>query len=261
MATCYGCGAPIEFRHIDGRVVPLGCQCSRGEEWTPSLVRDPGSVFGGIAALDRPLTYWTVCWWCGAEVFFHTNGNGDCVLLDPPLGSPWPVHACWQQHRDDMAGRYWRRVAVHLTSGVRPETPIPDSLASDALRALKSEGGPFDFLRDTLPTPHTGAPVKAIPSQPGPWLFAQWIQDRVNTGGRHHRLLGPTGPWETLTLTNAVEFVVAGSVCGHCRVGDLVVVQVEVRSEGRAAIYWATQLAIIRKGIVTWLMKQGSDSR
>lgn len=31
-------------------------------------------------------------------MFFHTNGNSDCVLLDA-LGWPWQVHDCWKQRR------------------------------------------------------------------------------------------------------------------------------------------------------------------
>jgi ribosomal protein S10 len=34
------------------------------------------------------------------EVFFHTNGYGDCVLFDE-LGYPWEVHACWEMYRSE----------------------------------------------------------------------------------------------------------------------------------------------------------------
>jgi hypothetical protein len=52
-----------------------------------------------LETLGRPLTYSTTCWWCGEAVFFHTNGNGDCVLFDS-LGWPWEVHPCWEEHRN-----------------------------------------------------------------------------------------------------------------------------------------------------------------
>jgi hypothetical protein len=39
------------------------------------------------------MTHPTVCPLCGAIIFFHTNGNGDCVFFDD-LGPPWPKHAC-----------------------------------------------------------------------------------------------------------------------------------------------------------------------
>lgn len=44
---------------------------------------------------DRPLTFMVRCWLCGDEIFVHSNGNGDTVLLDPPLGPPWSRHACF----------------------------------------------------------------------------------------------------------------------------------------------------------------------
>jgi hypothetical protein len=50
-----------------------------------------------MEVLGRPLTWRTSCFIdpeCGAEVFGHTNGHGDFVLLDE-LGFPWPVHACY----------------------------------------------------------------------------------------------------------------------------------------------------------------------
>lgn len=43
--------------------------------------------------LGEPLTHPTVCPVCGAEIFFHTNGNGDVVFFDE-LGWPWPKHPC-----------------------------------------------------------------------------------------------------------------------------------------------------------------------
>ena len=52
-----------------------------------------------LESLGHPLTYPITCWWCPEQVFFHTNGNGDCVLLDAPLGRPWHVHECWKQRR------------------------------------------------------------------------------------------------------------------------------------------------------------------
>lgn len=48
----------------------------------------------GIASAEtRPID----CWWCGAAVYYHTNGYGDSVLFDS-LGQPWQVHSCWTAH-------------------------------------------------------------------------------------------------------------------------------------------------------------------
>jgi DNA-directed RNA polymerase subunit RPC12/RpoP len=57
-----------------------------------------------LESLGQPLTSSTRCWWCGERVFFHTNGNGDCVLFEA-LGWPWPIHSCWQIHRDESQRR------------------------------------------------------------------------------------------------------------------------------------------------------------
>jgi hypothetical protein len=47
--------------------------------------------------LGNSVTYKTTCWYCGEEVFFHTNGYGDCVLFDQ-LGHPWEIHHCWKNY-------------------------------------------------------------------------------------------------------------------------------------------------------------------
>jgi hypothetical protein len=49
---------------------------------------------------DEARTYLTECWWCGATVYYHTNGYGDSVLFDS-LGCPWQVHDCWENYREE----------------------------------------------------------------------------------------------------------------------------------------------------------------
>lgn len=56
-----------------------------------------------LDSLNIPLTFSTTCWWCGADVFFHTNGYGDAVLFDS-LGWPWEIHACWEDHQAQQKG-------------------------------------------------------------------------------------------------------------------------------------------------------------
>lgn len=65
-------------------------------------------------------TYWTTCWWCGASVVYHTNGNGDSVLFDSP-GWPWVIHSCWA---DYSSGRKTRS-DVSYTSGIIQYPPKP----------------------------------------------------------------------------------------------------------------------------------------
>lgn len=49
-------------------------------------------------------TYLTRCPWCRSHVYYHTNGNGDCVYFDQ-LGYPWQVHPCWHQHWKTVKAR------------------------------------------------------------------------------------------------------------------------------------------------------------
>jgi len=48
-------------------------------------------------AIIKAKTYPTTCLWCGASIYYHTNGYGDSVLFDD-LGHPWQVHPCWTEH-------------------------------------------------------------------------------------------------------------------------------------------------------------------
>jgi hypothetical protein len=56
-----------------------------------------------VKKLGYKLTWPTTCFLgCSGDVWAHTNGDGDFVLLDS-LGSPWPVHPCYEareQRRD-----------------------------------------------------------------------------------------------------------------------------------------------------------------
>ncbi|MCS3755575.1 uS10/mL48 family ribosomal protein [Salinibacter ruber] len=50
--------------------------------------------------LNHPLTCRLDCWWCGEEVYLHTDGSGPFTLFDN-LSWPWPTHDCWHQQRDE----------------------------------------------------------------------------------------------------------------------------------------------------------------
>ena len=49
--------------------------------------------------LGYAATWKTHCFISGGcrrvDLWGHTNGDGDFVLFDPPLGWPWPVHDCY----------------------------------------------------------------------------------------------------------------------------------------------------------------------
>lgn len=113
MDTCWYCGEDIEFRYVDGRCVPMHISGN----WCEGYAADSTStIIGSVETItndpnisDRlwtpwkagharsdlcvPLTYPTICPVCDADIFFHTNGNGDVVFFDE-LGWPWPKHEC-----------------------------------------------------------------------------------------------------------------------------------------------------------------------
>jgi hypothetical protein len=65
-----------------------------------------------MATLTEPLTYQTQCFWCGSNVFYHTNGNNDHVLFNK-IGWPWDIHHCWTEHVDER-NRNLRKIEVGL---------------------------------------------------------------------------------------------------------------------------------------------------
>jgi hypothetical protein len=79
--------------------------------------------------LGEPLTHPTVCPVCGAEIFFHTNGNGDVVFFDD-LGWPWPKHACLTQEEGIRVASRSAEVRRVATLFVRPSfIPLPPGLS------------------------------------------------------------------------------------------------------------------------------------
>lgn len=57
-----------------------------------------------LRSYTSSLTYPTTCWECGEPVFFYRSENGGCALFDE-LGWPWPIHECWQRHKDSLLHR------------------------------------------------------------------------------------------------------------------------------------------------------------
>jgi hypothetical protein len=59
---------------------------------------------------------------CGAWIFFHTNGNGDCVFFNS-LGKPWPKHECFVAN-DAVERASRHRPLMNLVDLVVPPTHI-----------------------------------------------------------------------------------------------------------------------------------------
>jgi DNA-directed RNA polymerase subunit RPC12/RpoP len=110
---CSRCGQAIRLTRMRyGQWVPMDTDGSGKHICVPSWLTSSRSESSPITSprswrletLAHPLTYGIRCWWCGDRVFFHTNGNGDCVLFDS-LGWPWAIHPCWEAHRDQSERR------------------------------------------------------------------------------------------------------------------------------------------------------------
>lgn len=105
--TCSYCKGEIHFRWINGVIVPIhedgGCAggvlVPEADPIRPAIdpisadIRARWGLGHASTHLGEPLTYPTTCPYCGAQIFFHTNGNGDVVFFDA-LGPPWPKHPC-----------------------------------------------------------------------------------------------------------------------------------------------------------------------
>jgi hypothetical protein len=90
-----------------------------------------GALATGHARSDlgEPLTHPTVCPVCGAEIFFHTNGNGDVVFFDE-LGWPWPKHPCLASEEGIRVASRSAEVHAVATLLVRPSfIPLPRGLS------------------------------------------------------------------------------------------------------------------------------------
>src|SRR5579871_2538363 len=87
-----------------------------------------------MIALGYPRTWRTRCFLpggCGLEVFAHTSGNGDFVLFDK-LGSPWPVHFCYEHRitspeQSDDPARAAFLDELKRRRGYQPERPSVDA--------------------------------------------------------------------------------------------------------------------------------------
>jgi hypothetical protein len=83
---------------------PPGCNCGWGGD-----TGGKGSNLNGSSSeaeiISGAETSRIKCWWCGEEVFYHTNGCGDSVLFDR-LGYPWYLHECWKKHKQEQSRKF-----------------------------------------------------------------------------------------------------------------------------------------------------------
>lgn len=225
MTSCYGCGAHISFRYIDGRCVPLGCNCGsrRGGRGRRAVIFR--SLQGGCHFYPVPLTYQTSCWWCGKPVFYHTNGNGDCVLLDE-LGPPWPIHECWLAHREATASFLAAEASRVLREGTKLRAlQVTPSDVLDA-RGWASPGFLDVDVWQQAPSHAEPAPINPLPPAGDFYLITGWIANAERSGSHALGLGAPSGLGPVVTLSGGHVFV--SGVEQRWEVGGWVAVEVEV---------------------------------
>ncbi len=193
----------------------------RGKHVCPSVVhaRSTTSTSGSVRvesaarswrleSLGHQLTRRTPCWWCGAPVFFHTNGFGDCVLFDE-LGWPWAVHPCWENHREQSDRR--RRLNDFENdlqkAGYDGQTMSPDSL--DWILSPEDENRRFilvDGYIDSVGFLSGGlgdADNFSIDGEPNEWMDVSIIDHR----NRMYFFMIPISKTEGLSESSVVRAV------------------------------------------------------
>jgi hypothetical protein len=130
-STCESCGSDISMVQTRNGWFPydrysygVRHKCNSHRFTTQSLARHVLETDG------EPKTRRTACWWCGDEVYYHTNGNGDSVLLEE-LGPPWPVHGCWELYRASRSERlhpFLNSLVGSVGVAVQPEPDWPVGL-------------------------------------------------------------------------------------------------------------------------------------
>jgi len=93
--TCNQCGNSI-------KMVEVSYKCweafdNNGKHFCNNV----SSFKWSLLNLGHPFSCTISCWWCGEQVYYHTNGNGDSVLFDK-LGKPWPIHPCWEENKSQQ---------------------------------------------------------------------------------------------------------------------------------------------------------------
>lgn len=86
MSTCYRCGDQIEFRYVDGRLVPI----HQSGGWCTGSRQDVDRPF---RTTDQYVNPNATCPVCGVRVFFFQSRYGGRVFFNE-LGWPWPKHGC-----------------------------------------------------------------------------------------------------------------------------------------------------------------------
>jgi hypothetical protein len=252
MSRCTGCGNAIHLRYIDGICVPLGCQChgggARRSPGRPIHVKKPWR--SGFGTVPWPLSYRTQCFWCPEEVFYHTNGHGDCVLLDD-LGPPWPVHWCWEDHRDDRRRAVVESTMAIVKSGVRSELmERSDGWLAQMQEMLPagswwSHSAERDWRGGLAGREYQVAapPVRVDVGAPGPYLVLNWVASRAEL--YFHAPDLPVLDWGWVGITIGVRdltIFLPRDLARQLKVGDPLIAEIEAFGTPARSVYLAKKV-------------------
>lgn len=120
--ACVKCGQSIIMSELSpGRWQPWEPdgrnrhECKLGQA---ASIQALSSLSSPNKLLGKSETHLTRCPWCRQHVYYHTNGNGDCVYFDS-IGYPWQIHPCWEEHWKGSKDR--QRVLKKLLKQNNPE--------------------------------------------------------------------------------------------------------------------------------------------
>ncbi len=262
MTTCGGCGVALTFRYIDGRCVPLGCRCysggGRSSGWQRRVdVGRPWSA--GLGIVPWPVTYPTRCFWCGEEVFYHTNGYGDCVLFDE-LGPPWPIHECWLSHREERKRAIVTSTGVLVNFGVRNihyvewDRSIAASVPPDAWWRPSEKDSLSQWTRELpeqlvylLDKPPNPPDLDC----PGPFLLLSWVASHSDSLLASPLLPQKDSPWVgVVSGVRGLEIFVPVKLRKLLRVGDPLVAEIVALGGQPAPRYVVSRLRTASGGFV-----------
>jgi hypothetical protein len=202
-----------------------------------------------------PLTYPTRCKTCQQPVFCHTNGHGDLVLLDPPLGPPWPIHSCYldllqeasYRLQTDAAGR---RFGL-LPSGVVVYGAVPEVQRPTAADYPQPTGGDEDAEPIVRISPDWAArnqPLTTVTGRLQDLVAAKPDRDLQKLGRLEADLLVKAMGTSTAQLTvvdwepNSYTAYFDQREYSACKAGDIVQVRLRAKSMGLRAIFVVEQL-------------------
>lgn len=121
MSTCIHCGNKIEFRKINGKIIPLHTGCTK--DIAKHLLK------------KSDFTHATKCSYCASAIFYVRHNGGSAFFES--LGHPWPKHPC-----------YDKDIQLPKVLTLNKKTTVKDFILASILRC-QNVGGRTEIILDT----------------------------------------------------------------------------------------------------------------